>query len=171
MDARGRIAAAITAMTTALAVASPAGAAYAPRFSFSVDPSTPDTAATIKSTITQASGETASKTVSVTIPPGFSPNLPVLNSVGRCNPAADASVPCPASSKIGTAATTVEAFGMTFNLTGAAFYGGPSAGNALTQVLLIVFPDTPIGPMKVAGTATPQPDGSIQTIFDNLPNY
>ncbi len=172
MDARARIAAtALTAVVTALAVASPAGAAYAPQFSFSVDPATPDAAATITSTITQAPGETASKTVSVTIPPGFSPNLPVFSTLGTCPAPGDASVPCPAASKIGTAATTVSAFGMTLSLTGSAYYGGPSPSNALAQILIILFPDTPVGPMKLPGTATPQPDASIQTVFDNLPNF
>jgi hypothetical protein len=171
MDARFRVAAtALTAMTTALAAASTAGAAYAPQFSFSVDPATPDAAATITSTITQASGETASKTVSVTIPAGFSPNLPVFATLGTCPAPSEASVPCPAASKIGTAATTVEAFGMTLSLTGTAYYGGPSAANALAQVLIILFPDTPVGPMKLPGIATPMPDTSIQTVFDNLPN-
>jgi hypothetical protein len=172
MDARPRFAAAtLTALFTALAMATPAGAAYAPQFSFTVDPATPDTAATITSTITQASGETASKTVSVTIPAGFSPNLPILGSIGKCPAEQDASIPCPGNSQIGTATTTVESFGQVFNLAGTAFYGGPSPTNALAQQLLIVLPDTPVGPMKLLGTATPLPDASIQTVFDNLPNF
>jgi len=75
MDARRRIrAVALAATSAALIAAAPASAAYAPQFSFKLDPATADTAATIVSTITQAPGESASKTVTVTLPAGFTPN-------------------------------------------------------------------------------------------------
>src|SRR4051794_6387774 len=167
MHARARIAAAALAVTSAaLVAAAPAPAAYAPQLSFKLDPATADTAAAITSTVTQALGETASKTVTVTLPPGFTPNAG--SKLGVCPADLEAALACPAESRMGSASATVSAFGLTPTLSGPVFFGGP-VGRAFR--LIVVLADPSIGNQQLVGLATLQNDGSVQTVFDNLPPF
>src|SRR4051812_16781931 len=167
MHARARFAAAALAASSAVLVAAaPAPAAYAPQFSFKIDPATANTAASITSTVTQAIGETASKTVTVTLPPGFTPNPG--NKLGVCSADLEAALACPPESKMGSASATVSAFGLTPTLSGPVFFGGPS-GRSFR--LIVVLADPAIGNQKLVGISTLENDGSIQTVFDNLPPF
>src|SRR5690242_18527613 len=87
----------------ALALTATAQAAYAPKLSLTLDPTTPNAVPKITSVITQASGETASKTVVVTFPKGFSPNFG--GTAKACSSAQEsADTPsCPPDSQLGTA--------------------------------------------------------------------
>ena len=58
-----------------LALSGSASAAYAPKLQISLDPATAGAPPAITSVVTQASGETASKTVTVSFPVGFGPQL------------------------------------------------------------------------------------------------
>src|SRR5690348_4328456 len=90
----------------ALLLAAPAQAAYAPKLSLSLDPTTPAAVPKITSTITQKSGETASKTVIVTFPRGFEPNFG--GTAAKCPPDQENSDPphCPPESQLGSAEAT-----------------------------------------------------------------
>src|ERR1700760_4349201 len=108
----------------ALALAAPAQAAYAPKLSLSLDPTTPNGVPQVTSKITQASGETASKTVVVTFPKGFQPNFG--GTATKCPPDQEnADTPhCPPESQLGTANATAEVLGVPQQLTGNVYFGG-----------------------------------------------
>jgi hypothetical protein len=157
MTAGARIAALATGVT--LALAAPASAAYAPQFSFKLDPATPDTAASITSTVTQAAGETPSKTATITIPPGFTPNP--ANSLATCTPAQEATLSCPPESQMGSLAASV----LGLNLTGPVYFGGV-AGTAFRLIGVL----DPTGlQQKLVGISQLQSNGAVTTVFDNLP--
>ncbi len=167
MHARARFAAGgLAALSAALVAAAPAPAAYAPQFSFKIDPATADTAAAITSTVTQAVGETPSKTVTVTLPTGFTPNAG--SKLGVCSADLEAALACPAESKMGSASATVSAFGLTPTLSGPVYFGGPS-GRSFR--LIVVLADPAIGNQKLIGISTLRDDGAIETVFDNLPPF
>ena len=109
----------------ALALAAPAQAAYAPKVSLTLDPTTPAAVPQITSVITQASGETASKTVIVTFPKGFQPNFG--GTAAKCPPDQENADPphCPPESQLGTAEATAEVVGLPQPLTGNVYFGGP----------------------------------------------
>jgi hypothetical protein len=157
MDARARIAVLVAGVT--LAAAAPASAAYAPQFAFNIDPATPDTPATISSTVAQTLGETPTKTATITLPAGFTPNP--ANSLATCTAAQEATVTCPGESQMGSVTATV--FGL--NLSGPVFFGGV-AGTAFRLIAVL----DPTGlQQKLIGVSTLHPDGTITTVFDNLP--
>ena len=162
----GRICVAATA--TALVCAGPASAAYAPQFSISVSPATPSSAAAITSTITQADGETPSKTVTVVLPPGFTPSG--YNTLGVCSTFEEAAGTCPAASQMGNASATIVAFGLVRMLSGPVYFGGPAATPGSFR-LIAVLVDPALGPQTLDGTSTLRSDGSVATVFDNLPNF
>ena len=166
MDASLRIAT-LAATAAALAGASPAAAAYAPQFSFKVDPATPGAAAAIDSTVTQPLGDTPSKTVTVSLPPGFSPNLG--QRLGICSADQEAALSCPATSQMGSAAATALAFGTSYSLSGPVYYGGPVAGSRSFR-LIAMLQNAITGDQKLVGIATQRPDTGVDTVFDNLPN-
>src|SRR3954468_7758117 len=149
-----------------LAAAAPAQAVYAPQLAFKLDPPTAATAAAIDSTITQAPGETASKTVRVSLPPGFSPNAGVQLAI--CGPDQEATLTCPETSRMGQAAATVSAFGLNLGPSGPVFYGGPVTPR--TFRLIVVLHDATAGDQKLIGLATLRDDTGVDTVFDNLPN-
>ena len=157
MSAGARIA--TLAAGAALALAAPASAAYAPQFSFTLSPSTADTPAQISSTVSQAVGETPTKTATITLPPGFTPNAG--STLAVCSAAQEASLTCPADSQMGSLAAT--ALGL--NLTGPVYFGGLGAsGFRLIGIL------DPTGlQQRIIGAAKLQLDGTITTVFDNLP--
>jgi hypothetical protein len=157
MSAGPRIA--LIATGAALALAAPASAAYAPQFSFSLNPSTANTPAAISSTVTQAVGETPTKTATITLPPGFTPNP--ANTLATCTPAQEATLSCPAETQMGS--LTASVFGL--DLSGPVFFGGV-AGTAFRLIAVL----DPAGlQQKLIGVSTLQSDGTITTVFDNLP--
>src|SRR3954451_12275708 len=157
MSAGARIA--LLATGAALAVASPASAAYAPQFAFKLDPPTANTPSTISSTVTQAAGETPTKTATITLPPGFTPNPG--NTLATCTAAQEATLACPAESQMGSLAASV----LGLNLTGPVYFGGVS-GTALRLVGVL----DPTGlQQKLVGISQLQSNGAVTTVFDNLP--
>src|SRR3954451_5737720 len=157
MSAGARIA--LLATGAALAVASPASAAYAPQFAFKLDPPTANTPSTISSTVTQAAGETPTKTATITLPPGFTPNPG--NTLATCTAAQEATLACPAESQMGSLAASV----LGLNLTGPVFFGGVSG----TAFRLIAVLDPTGLQQKLIGISQLQSNGTITTVFDNLP--
>jgi hypothetical protein len=157
MSAGARIA--TLAAGALLALASPASAAYAPTFSFSLSPSTADTPAQITSTVTQAAGETPTKTATITLPSGFTPNPG--NTLATCTPAQEATLTCPAESQMGSLTASV----LGLNLTGPVFFGGVSG---VTFRLVALLDPTGLQ-QKLIGISQLRPDGTITTVFDNLP--
>src|SRR5256714_12579822 len=155
------------ALATGLAVlvgAAPASAAYAPQFSFSVSPATANTAAAITSTVTQADGETASKTVTVSLPPGFTPNL--ANKLAACGMFDEAAGTCSADSQMGQASATV----LGIPLNGPVYFGGPASGPGSFR-LIVILAHPAIGPQKIIGISSLRSDGGLDTVFDNLPPF
>src|SRR4051794_2654471 len=150
---------ALRATGAPLAVASPASAAYAPQFAFKLDPPTANTPSTISSTVTQAAGETPTKTATITLPPGFTPNPG--NTLSTCTAAQEATLACPAESQMGSLAASV------LGLTPPApvFSGGVSApASRLIAVL------APAGlQQRLIGVSQLQSNGPITPVFDTLP--
>lgn len=165
MDARHRIAA-LAATGLALVAPAAARAAYAPQFSFSITPATGATAAAIDSTITQAADETPSRTVTVSLPPGFTPN--VGQKLGICGLDQEAALACPAGSQMGQADASVVAFGSTYALSGPVYFGGPVTARSFR--LIVLLHSAVAGDQKLAGIATQRADTGVDTVFDNLPN-
>jgi hypothetical protein len=158
-------AAAVAAL--ALAVPAQAVAAYAPQLSVKIEPTTPSTPPAVTSTITQANGETASKTVKVSFPAGFS--LPTESSVVPCNAQQEQQRACPDSSKIGDAHATASVVALPVQLDGHVYYGEPVG----SKIKLIVFLDNDMlnQHITVEGLVTIRDiDGGFDTVFDNLPN-
>src|SRR3954467_2815380 len=135
----------------ALALAAPAQAAYAPKVSLKLEPTTPAAVPQITSVITQASGETASKTVVVTFPRGFQPNFG--GTATKCPPeSANADPPsCPDSSQLGTAEATASVVGFPQQLTGGVYFGGPITATRFQ--LIVVLHNDLLGYQKILGTA------------------
>jgi hypothetical protein len=150
----------LIAALVALVTASAAQAAYAPKLAIKISPATPGAAAAITSTITQASGETANKTVIVKFPAGFTANIKVK--VTPCTPDQEQSDSCPDASQIGTA-TASTSLG---TLNGPVYFEVDKG-----QFKLVVYvrgfagliSDKLIGVVSFAGNR-------IQTTFDDLPN-
>jgi hypothetical protein len=148
-----------------LALSAPASAAYAPKLQITLDPATASKPPAITSVVTQQSGETPSKTVKVSFPVGFGPQLGAK--VDSCQPADEDNGSCPPSTQLGTAhadATVLAvpaAFDGTVNLAGVQ---GP-------KFRLVVFlHNATFGDQKIVGTAALRPDGGYDTTFDNLPD-
>ncbi len=117
--------------------------------------------------MTQAAGETASKTVKVSFPSGFSVNSPA---VATCTAAQEAARSCPADSRVGDAAATASVVLVPVELTGNVFYGGVTTGG---KVKLIVFLDNDQlnQHVTVEGLIGIRPeDAGFDAIFDNLPD-
>ncbi|MFL5893938.1 MAG: hypothetical protein ACJ76Z_02345 [Thermoleophilaceae bacterium] len=155
----GLVRAGIAAGLVALAAAPAAQAAYAPKLDVKVDPATPKAPAALTTTVTQASGETASKTVHVAFPSGFSPNRA---NITPCTPAQEQQDQCPPESQIGDASANTQLGSL----------GGPvyfeTDGSHITLVVYLKGFGGLID-QKVLGSVT-LGGGRIQTTFDNLPN-
>src|SRR4051794_15146478 len=155
---------ALAAGLASLVAAAPASAAYAPQFSFGVSPATANSASAITSTITQADGETASKTVTVSLPPGFTPNLG--NKLAACGMFDEAAGTCPAGSQMGQASATV--LGLPFS--GPVFFGGPAPAPGRSG--LFVPLTTPArGPQSPVGISSLRSEGGVDPVFDNPPPF
>jgi hypothetical protein len=150
-----------------LAVPATASAAYAPKLTASLEPATPSSPAAITTTVSQATGETASKTVKVSFPSGFSVNNPTI---GTCSESQQAARACPADSRIGDASATASVVVVPVDLSGGVYYGGFTSEG---KIKLIVFLDnaqldqhvTAIGLISVRPA-----DNGFDAVFDNLPD-
>ena len=151
-----------------LLVPGAAHAAYAPKLDVKIDPSTASTPPAITSTITQAGGETPSKTVRVSFPAGFTaPNPPVMVEV--CTAQQEQARACPEGSQIGKANATASVIALPVALTGTVHYGGVQNN----KIHLIVFLDNAMlnQHVTVDGFVEVRPtDFGFDTVFDNLPN-
>ena len=149
-----------------LLLASPASAAYAPKLQVQITPTTFAKAPAVTSTITQASGETASRTVKVTFPKGFEANFGAKPSI--CSPAQEQELNCPPESQIGTGEAVASVLGLPQELKGTVHYGGP-AGTGKFK-LIVILRNSLIGDQKIIGTATLLPAGGSEVLFDGLPD-
>jgi hypothetical protein len=134
-------------------------AAYAPKLSVTFQPATAGAPAGVTTTLTQAQGETANKTIRVHYPGdfGFNPGF----AVSGCPPDAEKSNSCPADSQIGNAtAETVL---------------GASSGPVFltTDFRILVYLRTLDGLVseKFVGYFRLSPDGGSDTVLDDLPNF
>jgi hypothetical protein len=160
IEAVGLVKAGVTAVVAVLAAAPVAQAAYAPKLEVKLDPATAKSPAAITSRITQAAGETASKTVKVVFPMGFTVNA--ASKVKPCAPDQEAADSCPGDSKVG-AATAVTSLG---SLTGPVYFE-----NKTGQLQLVVYLEGFGGlvKQKLIGTIN-YVAGRLETVFDGLPN-
>jgi hypothetical protein len=140
-----------------------AHAAYAPKLEVQIDPTTPRAAPAVTSTITQASNETASKTVKVAFPKGFSPPTTAVQ-LQACTSDQEANRACPPESKMGTAEAVASPGG---NFTGTVNYGG--FVNGRTKLIVFLSNGISLFDQTIEGFVDITPNGFVTT-FDNLPN-
>ena len=115
----------------------------------------------ITSTITQASGEPATRSVRLVLPAGYESNLGVQ--VGSCTPQQESAEACPEASRIGTAEATA----------GSIPLSGPiafSSENGQLRILVFLQGLGGLVKQKLVGTVEATEDGRLKTVFDNLPN-
>src|SRR3954451_16441573 len=136
-----------------------AEAAYEPAWSFHLSDNRPAVAPAITSTLSQKSGESATRRVSVRYPQqfGFNPGF----SAKGCTPAQEQADACPEPSRIGpTRAVTV-----------LGTFSGPVY---LTEDFRLLAYLRGLGGAigrKFEGKLYLGSDGSIETVFDDLPNF
>jgi hypothetical protein len=148
-----------------LALCAPASAAYAPKLHITLDPPTAGKPPAITSVITQKQGETASKTVRVSFPVGFGPQLGAK--VASCQPAAEADRACPPETQLGSAHATASVLGAPAQLDGTVHLAGVQGARFR---LVIFLHNAVLGDQKIVGQAAVRPDGGYDTSFDGLPN-
>lgn len=144
---------------------------YAPTFDLKLDPPTPSAAPAIVSTITQARGEATTGRASVTFPKGFQINFDNKNA--QCQRPDFEANACPDGSRIGEATARSELLPLDLarrELSGPVYLGETdlAAGNIKLYARLVNDEFLPTG-IWVTGTATLQEDGTLVTVFDNLP--
>lgn len=150
-------------LSTLLALAAPAAAhaAFAPKLTATITPTTPSSTAGITTVITQGLLETPQKKVVVTFPKelGINPDTTAQN----CLDAQVAAKACPADTKLGSASAT--ALGGLAHLSGTV-----NLGDSTEQGLkLIVFLSGSGQNMTLVGLIQFTPNGETTT-FDGLPN-
>lgn len=143
-----------------LGAAPAAQAAYAPKIAIKLDPATPSAAAAVTSTITQAAGETANKTIVVKFPAGFTAS--VSAKVTPCTPAQEAAAACPPESQVGSG-TAVTSLG---SLTGPVYL---ETDNGMPKLIVDLKGFNGLISQKLTGVVATV-GGRIQWTFDNLPN-
>jgi hypothetical protein len=149
----------------ALALTGTASAAYAPQVQIKLDPPTAGKAPAITSVVTQQAGETASKTVRVSFPVGFGPQLGAK--VATCQPADEANQACPPDTQLGTAKASATVLGLPAEFTGTVHLAGVQGARFR---LVIFLHNSMFGDQKIVGQAENRPDGGYDTTFDNLPD-
>ena len=153
----------LTVGALALLAPATAHAAYAPKLAVQIDPATPRSAPAVTSTITQASGETASKTVRVVFPKGFSPPTTAVE-LQSCTADQEANRACPPESRMGAAEADASPGG---HFTGTVNYGG--FANGKTKLIVFLSNGISLFDQTIEGFVEITPDGFVTT-FDNLPN-
>ena len=143
------------------AVPASAQAAYAPRLAIELDTTERAAVPAITSTITQASGETATRSVRLVFPTGFESNLDAQ--ITPCTAQQEAAEACPEASRIGSADATASGVALS----------GPIAFSAEGgQLRILVFLQGLGGlvKQKLVGTVEVGSDNRLKTVFDNLPD-
>src|SRR3954454_4634474 len=148
-----------------LALAPSASAAFAPKLQIKLDPATAATPPAITSVVSQQGGETPSKTVKVSFPVGFGPQLGAK--VDTCRPADEDNGSCPPGTQLGTAHADATVLGLSAAFDGTVHLAGVQGA---TFRLVIFLHNPTFGDQKILGSAAVRPDGGYDTTFDNLPD-
>jgi hypothetical protein len=148
-----------------LALTGTASAAYGPQLQIKLDPPRAATPPAITSIVTQSSGETPSKTVRVSFPVGFGPQLGAK--VATCQPADEANQTCPPDTQLGTAKASATVLALPAEFTGTVHLAGVQGAKFR---LVIFLHSSTFGDQKIVGQAANRPDGGYDTTFDNLPD-
>ncbi len=156
------------ALLSALAPAS-ASAAYAPQLSVHLDQASPGARSRIVTNVTQAAGETANRTVVVSIPKGFSVPVSTINSLPACTSEQAADRACPDSTRVGSAEAVAPVLGLPVKLSGSVNWGGPS-GNGQFAILVFLDNDGAGQHITQKGILSINAGGGFDTTFDNLPS-
>src|SRR3954471_16075139 len=148
-----------------LALTGTASAAFAPKLQITLDPPTAGKPPAITSVVSQQAGETASKTVKVSFPVGFGPQLGAK--VNSCSSADEANQACPPDTQLGTAKASATVLGLPAEFTGTVHLAGVQGARFR---LVIFLHSATFGDQKIVGQAANRPDGGYDTTFDNLPD-
>jgi hypothetical protein len=143
----------------ALVAVAPVEAAYSPAFSLTLSDGRPAAAPAVTATVTQAPGESASRRLAVRYPPqfGFNPGFAVTG----CAAAQEQAGACPEASRIGTS-RAVTILGT---------FSGPVYLSEDFRLLSYLQGPAGVPEQKLEGKLYLHPDGSIETVFDDLPNF
>jgi hypothetical protein len=143
----------------ALAPVPAAQAAYRPQFSLELSDTRPAAAPAVTARVTQSPGESANRRLALRYPPqfGFNPGFAVQG----CAPAAEQVDACPESSRIGSSRAV--------NLLGE--FSGPVYITPDFRLLSYLNGPGGAARQKLEGKLYLRPDGSVETVFDNLPNF
>src|SRR3954452_17588045 len=148
-----------------LALTGSASAAFAPQLQIKLDPPTAGKPPAITSIVSQQAGETASKTVKVSFPIGFGPQLGAK--VASCASADEANQACPPDTQLGTAKASATVLGLPAEFAGTVHLAGVQGAHFR---LVIFLHSSTFGDQKIVGQAANRPDGGYDTTFDNLPD-
>jgi hypothetical protein len=142
----------------ALAPVPTASAAYRPEFALELSDTRPAAAPSVTARVTQAPGESANRRLAVRYPPqfGFNPGFAVTG----CGAADEQANSCPESSRIGSS-RAVTVLGT---------FTGPVYFTPDFRLLSYLGGPGGVGSQKFEGRLYLRPDGSIEAVFDNLPN-
>jgi hypothetical protein len=134
-------------------------ASFSPQLSIAFQPSTASTAPAVTSTLTNRPGDTPPKTIRVHYPPqfGFNPDF----GVSGCPPAAESSDSCPAASQIGTANAE----------TSLGEFSGPVYFTPDYRLLIYLRGAGGLVQSKFTGYFQDAPDGGVDAVVDNLPDF
>lgn len=154
--AAGLVALAIVVLALA-ALPARAVAAYAPHLAVTISPTAAGSHVALTTTLTQASGEDANRSVRFHMPVGFTLDGAALGSLTACDDPSS----CSTSSRIGTASAETPL---------GSFTGGVYLG---TSQRFFVELDGPVPPLnyRFTGTTSTRPDGGIDASFDQLPSF
>lgn len=144
---------------------------YTPDFKLAVDDAAPGAVPGIKTELSQEVGEATTGSVKVVFPRGFRINFD--NKAEQCTRDQFESASCPENAKIGGASAFSELLPLDLEprrLEGDVFLGETdlAAGNIRLYVRL-AHPDWLPDGIWLTGEATLQSDGSLVTVFDDLP--
>jgi hypothetical protein len=149
---------ALTIAVAVLAAPAAAQAAYAPRLSIAVDPKATNARVALTSTISQAVGEDANRTVRVHLPVGFGLDLAAVSQLQTCADPAS----CPPGSRLGAAGADTPL---------GTFKGDVFLGQLPKLYVVLHHPTLPPLDQRLTGTTELRGDGGIDVVFDNLPNF
>ena len=146
------------AAALALAATGNASAAYAPTLAIEFGSTEPGVAPSLTSTMTQSSGESATRTARIRYPQqfGFNPAF----AVDGCTPAQEQAGACPEASRIGSAQAQ----------TSLGTFSGEVYFTTDFRVLIFLRDATGLIQQKVVGTIRVLDDGSREVTIDDLPD-
>jgi hypothetical protein len=141
-----------------LAAPAAAHAAYAPKLAVTINPTTAGQRVALSSTVSQAVGEEANRTVRVHFPLGFALDLNALSSFTVCSDPSN----CPAASRLGAASADTPLGG---------FSGDVFLGQFPKLYVTLHHPAVSLFDQQLTGTTVFRADGGLDVVFDNLPNF